>query len=599
MKLHILGHFENKAPALPLVSSTDDIQFPNISTTGPETEENLSIGHAGSQSLMRARFKYSTLDGNQSQVPTATEAETQSDTASQHSTLQVNSVPNGAPSPTFFYTSAFVDATGNIHPHGTYRSTVDDGLELVATDATPTTQQLPELQERQWDDQAIYHHVDNNLTAPCYNPDGSCLYCPSRGYHTQHGANAYAGTHTPQGTGSLAHFGLSPAPTPPSISMYYPHPPPPPPTVSPNSASGMISAAAAAPPPHAGMGVLGGGYEYLDQQMHRASVNAQTPAAPWVSPTPFELAMSAGLAPTPTGMMPVPMGMNMNMNVGINMNMSGSSLGLPTSPAYFMRGDETPSSGRMYHHHHHHHHGYLRPDAMQHPHAMNEGSSPLMTCIPSSMRGSRRGSATGVAGAGSTPRSSPPPGRRSSSRLQRPKDVDNNNHNKTPKASPPPQISSSSPSLGTSPLNDRNQLNIARIEEGLDTRTTVMIKNIPNKMSDRDLVTYIDRVCPRRIDFFYLRMDFQNGGFGIVFFFFLLGTQNMFDDNIGCNVGYAFVNFIHVQDLLRFAKARLGVKWYIYISYLFIYCSQRYSPIPSRNMFSSEKVLQMSYANYQ
>ncbi|KAJ7287436.1 RNA recognition motif 2-domain-containing protein, partial [Mycena rebaudengoi] len=83
-----------------------------------------------------------------------------------------------------------------------------------------------------------------------------------------------------------------------------------------------------------------------------------------------------------------------------------------------------------------------------------------------------------------------------------------------------------------------------------------MIKNIPNKMSDKDLMAYIGAVCLRKIDFLYLRMDFQNG----------------------CNVGYAFVNFISVQDLLRFAKAKLGEKW---------------------NMFSSEKVLQMSYANYQ
>jgi hypothetical protein len=101
-----------------------------------------------------------------------------------------------------------------------------------------------------------------------------------------------------------------------------------------------------------------------------------------------------------------------------------------------------------------------------------------------------------------------------------------------------------------------NNLNIARIENGQDMRTTVMIKNIPNKMTDKDLMTFIERVCPRRIDFFYLRMDFKNG----------------------CNVGYAFVNFITVDDLLRFAKARLGVKW---------------------NMYASEKVLQMSYANYQ
>jgi RNA recognition motif 2 len=56
-----------------------------------------------------------------------------------------------------------------------------------------------------------------------------------------------------------------------------------------------------------------------------------------------------------------------------------------------------------------------------------------------------------------------------------------------------------------------NNLNIARIENGQDMRTTVMIKNIPNKMTDKDLMTFIERVCTRRIDFFYLRMDFKNG----------------------------------------------------------------------------------------
>ncbi|PPQ97394.1 hypothetical protein CVT26_006628 [Gymnopilus dilepis] len=102
----------------------------------------------------------------------------------------------------------------------------------------------------------------------------------------------------------------------------------------------------------------------------------------------------------------------------------------------------------------------------------------------------------------------------------------------------PSTLVNGSPSQ-TPGLNDRNQLNIARIEEGLDTRTTVMIKNIPNKMSDLDLTDYIAKVCPRRIDFLYLRMDFKNG----------------------CNVGYAFVNFITVEDLLLFAKERLGAKW--------------------------------------
>ena len=89
-------------------------------------------------------------------------------------------------------------------------------------------------------------------------------------------------------------------------------------------------------------------------------------------------------------------------------------------------------------------------------------------------------------------------------------------------SSPSSHGSASSPSqfkLGTSKNNntmssgvsDRNQLNIARIEDGQDTRTTVMIKNIPNKMSHADLEAYIAKVCPRRIDFMYLRMDFQNG----------------------------------------------------------------------------------------
>ena len=65
---------------------------------------------------------------------------------------------------------------------------------------------------------------------------------------------------------------------------------------------------------------------------------------------------------------------------------------------------------------------------------------------------------------------------------------------------------------------ERNQVDLERIAAGLDTRTTVMIKNIPNKLSDRDLVEYINRVCPRKIDFLYLRMDFQNGACLACFF---------------------------------------------------------------------------------
>ncbi|CAE6510516.1 unnamed protein product [Rhizoctonia solani] len=106
------------------------------------------------------------------------------------------------------------------------------------------------------------------------------------------------------------------------------------------------------------------------------------------------------------------------------------------------------------------------------------------------------------------------------------------------------------------PPPERNRVDVARIEAGLDTRTTIMLKNIPNKMSTKNLIDFIDVVTPRAIDFLYLRFDFQNE----------------------CNVGYAFVNFISISDLLKFMKARLGRKW---------------------NMYASEKVLGAGYANYQ
>ena len=72
-----------------------------------------------------------------------------------------------------------------------------------------------------------------------------------------------------------------------------------------------------------------------------------------------------------------------------------------------------------------------------------------------------------------------------------------------------------------------NNLNIARIENGQDMRTTVMIKNIPNKMTDKDLMTFIERVCARRIDFFYLRMDFKNGVYTILAMACLTGNQGV------------------------------------------------------------------------
>lgn len=80
--------------------------------------------------------------------------------------------------------------------------------------------------------------------------------------------------------------------------------------------------------------------------------------------------------------------------------------------------------------------------------------------------------------------------------------------------SQPRTVATRPPSLNhhsSRPPPEGNQLDIRKIELGIDTRTTVMVKNIPNKMTDRELIAYINTVCHRRIDFLYLRMDFQNG----------------------------------------------------------------------------------------
>ncbi|TXT15732.1 hypothetical protein VHUM_00235 [Vanrija humicola] len=83
-----------------------------------------------------------------------------------------------------------------------------------------------------------------------------------------------------------------------------------------------------------------------------------------------------------------------------------------------------------------------------------------------------------------------------------------------------------------------------------------MIKDVPNKLSRQELVNILQEVVPDEFDFVYLRFDFNNH----------------------CNVGYAFVNFTSTKALYTFILAKVGKKW---------------------NMFSSEKVLQVSYANIQ
>ncbi|OMJ89622.1 hypothetical protein SteCoe_8158 [Stentor coeruleus] len=94
------------------------------------------------------------------------------------------------------------------------------------------------------------------------------------------------------------------------------------------------------------------------------------------------------------------------------------------------------------------------------------------------------------------------------------------------------------------------------IASGRDTRTTVMIKNIPNKYTQRMLLQTIDKKFSGTYDFLYLPIDFKNR----------------------CNVGYAFINFLNFRVIVDFFKEFNDKRW---------------------EKFNSEKICALAYARIQ
>ena len=66
-----------------------------------------------------------------------------------------------------------------------------------------------------------------------------------------------------------------------------------------------------------------------------------------------------------------------------------------------------------------------------------------------------------------------------------------------------------------------------------------MIKNIPNKYTEKMILQQIDECCKDGYDFFYLPIDFRNK----------------------CNVGYAFVNMKTPEDILPLYAHLNNKKW--------------------------------------
>ncbi|CAO2649560.1 Nn.00g069450.m01.CDS01 [Neocucurbitaria sp. VM-36] len=78
------------------------------------------------------------------------------------------------------------------------------------------------------------------------------------------------------------------------------------------------------------------------------------------------------------------------------------------------------------------------------------------------------------------------------------------------------------------PHDHHNRVRRERIIDGSDVRTTVMLRNIPNKLDWLSLKTILDKICFGTYDFVYLRIDFKSA----------------------CNVGYAFINFSDVNGMI-------------------------------------------------
>jgi len=88
------------------------------------------------------------------------------------------------------------------------------------------------------------------------------------------------------------------------------------------------------------------------------------------------------------------------------------------------------------------------------------------------------------------------------------------------------------------------RVDIDKVLSGEEQRTTVMVRNIPNKYTAAQLRAELDAVCPGGYDYLYLPMDFSSH----------------------CNVGYAFVNFCTRDGLVRFYRHQDGKRWELHHS---------------------------------
>lgn len=89
----------------------------------------------------------------------------------------------------------------------------------------------------------------------------------------------------------------------------------------------------------------------------------------------------------------------------------------------------------------------------------------------------------------------------------------------------------------------KNLLNLDDIVSGKDIRTTVMIRNIPIKYTDANLIEAL-KEFKGKYDCLYMPFDYEKKG----------------------NKGYAFINFVDPLHILYFHEKFYGKKWQLFES---------------------------------
>ena len=110
------------------------------------------------------------------------------------------------------------------------------------------------------------------------------------------------------------------------------------------------------------------------------------------------------------------------------------------------------------------------------------------------------------------------------------------------------------------PLSDsekeKNIINLMDIFQCKDLRTTLMIKNIPNKYTISSFLEEINEYFKNTYDIFYLPIDYINK----------------------CNLGFAFIDFVEPFHIILFYEMYRGKKW---------------------KKFNSDKVCELLFAKFQ